>query len=233
MTALEGALGGNLVSCCLYGSAVRGNLVEGVSDINLLLVLKVSEPEAHNAIAKALEEFPRIDLFVLGERGFERSVKSFAAKFSSIRRNYRVLLGVDPLAGIILDSELEKFLCEQALRNLRLRMVYSYVTRSRHKAYGRFLIRSVTPLFLRLSEIVRLDGFEFPADFEERVPVIDRHFGVDGNVLREFLDLKIRTSPLSAEEAQSWHERIFPVVDVAVRWIEDHWPDAGSQSLKS
>jgi len=47
-------LGPNLYSCCLYGSAVRGNFIEGFSDINLLIVLNESNPNAHQAVAKAI-----------------------------------------------------------------------------------------------------------------------------------------------------------------------------------
>jgi len=44
-------LGENLHSCILYGSVVRGEMVDKVSDINLLIVLTESTPAAHSAIA--------------------------------------------------------------------------------------------------------------------------------------------------------------------------------------
>src|ERR1700741_4776100 len=95
VSALKEALGNNLYSCCLYGSAVRGDAIEGVSDINLLIVLENSTAEAHLAISRVIGGNPNIDPFVLGRRGFERSVRAFAPKFLSIQRNYRVLCGAD------------------------------------------------------------------------------------------------------------------------------------------
>ena len=145
---LSQELGVNLYSCCLYGSAVRGNAIAGVSDLNILIVLGESNAAAHAAVARALEKFPDVDPFVLGRRGFERSMRAFAPKFASIRRNYRVLAGADPLAGFQVDAPLERFLCEQSLRNLRLRLAYSFITRKRHEAYDRYLRRQVTPIFL-------------------------------------------------------------------------------------
>jgi len=130
--SLQAELGENLHSCCLYGSAVRGNAIEGVSDLNLLLVLNESTSVAHEAIGRVLADFPLIDPFVLARRGLERSARAFAPKFASIRRNYRVLHGADPLAAATFDPALEKFLCEQVTRNLRLRLVYSFVPRSPH-----------------------------------------------------------------------------------------------------
>ncbi len=47
-------LGADLYSCILYGSTVRGGRVAGLSDTNLLLVLRDSKPEAHRKIADIL-----------------------------------------------------------------------------------------------------------------------------------------------------------------------------------
>lgn len=224
VAALRRELGENLYSCCLYGSAVRGNAIAGVSDVNLLIVLERSDPAAQDAVARAIGARRGIDPFVLESEGFVRSVRAFAAKFSSIQRNYRVLWGADPLAEITLDPALEKFLCEQALRNLRLRLAYSYVTRARHQTHGRFMIRSITPLFLRLSEIVRLQGQGLPVEFGERVAVFENFFGMDGQVLRALLALKKNPATLVAEDVGDWHARFFSVVDSALRWIEQNWP---------
>jgi predicted nucleotidyltransferase len=223
LSALAEELGSNLYSCCLYGSAVRGNLVDGVSDLNLLIVLKVSDPTAHDAIGRVLKKHPRVDPFILALVGFERSVKAFASKFASIKRTYMVLAGADPLAEIVIDPALERFLCEQALRNLRLRLVFSYATRSRHKSYVGFLSRTVTPLFLRLSEILRLhDGTITPPDFGQRIPVLAQAFHIEGAVLHDLLLLK-KQKVLSEDKAAEWHARVFPIVDAAVQWIEQNW----------
>jgi predicted nucleotidyltransferase len=216
-------LGENLYSCCVYGSAVRGNAVEGISDINLLIVLNQSTGSAHEAIARAIADETRIDPFVLGRRGFERSVRAFAPKFASIRRNYRVLHGADPLTTMKVDAQLEKFLCEQALRNLRLRLVYSFVTRAQHKAYDKFIFRSVTPIFVQLSETLRLNGVQIPSSFEARIPVFQKELKVDGQVLQDLLALKKSPKKFSVDEAVEWHERVFPLIDSVVTWIEAKW----------
>jgi predicted nucleotidyltransferase len=223
VAALRAELGENLYSCCLYGSAVRGNAVEGVSDINLLIILNTSDSASHEGVARAIGNITRIDPFVLARHGFERSVRAFAAKFASIKRNYRVVYGADPLAAIEIEPELERFLCEQAIRNLRLRTVYAYVTRSRHKAYGSFLSRSVTPLFLRLSEIIRLNGEQLPLDFSQRIGTFEREFEIDGAVLHDLLAFKREPRSLSDSEISNWHKQLFPVLDAAVAWIESNW----------
>src|SRR5688572_11881374 len=92
--ALIQGLGENLHSCILYGSAVRGDLLPRTSDVNLLIVLEHSTPDAHRLIAEIIRGgAERVQPFVLGRRGLERSQRVFAIKFRSIKRNYRVLHG--------------------------------------------------------------------------------------------------------------------------------------------
>ncbi len=220
---LRTELGENLFSCCVYGSAVRGNAIEGVSDINLLIILNQSNSAAHQAVARAIGSLPQIDPFVLVKRGFERSVRAFAPKFASIKRNYRVLHGADPLASMDVDDGLEKFLSEQAIRNLRLRLVYSFITRGQHKAYDRFVVRHITPVFLQCSEVLRLSGMSIPTAFEARIPVLEKEFKIDGQILRDLLTLRKNPVRFSDEEAVTWHERLFPVIDAVLVWIESHW----------
>jgi len=222
--ALRAELGEDLHSCCLYGSAVRGDAREDVSDLNLLIVLRVSDAEAHAAVARAIGAEPRIDPFILGLPGFERSVRAFAAKFASIRRFYRVLHGADPLAAIVIPPELERFLCEQALRNLRLRVARAFITRQQHRHYGDFLARSVTPLFLRLSEILRLEGVILPTRMPERIDPIATHFGIDAATLTDLLALKAHPREFEGEDALAWHRRVFVVLNTAAAWIENRWP---------
>lgn len=224
IASLRKALGDNLWSCCLYGSAVRGNVIAGVSDLNLLIILNESNPTAHEAVARVLAPFRQIDPFLLGRRGFERSVRAFAVKFSSIQRNYRVLYGADPLAELKLDTNLERFLCEQALRNLRLRLTYAFVTRERHKAYGRFLTRCATPLMIQLSEILRLNGLVIPKEFATRIALFEKEMKLDGAPLRDLLTLKQSPTKLSDAEVVNWHTRIFSVVDTALQFVEAKWP---------
>jgi hypothetical protein len=226
--SLRMELSDNLYSCCLYGSAVRGNIIEGVSDLNLLIVLNNSDCAAHQAVRRAISKDTQIDPFVLSKRGLERSVRCFATKFTSIRRNYRILFGPDPFAGMKIDSELEKFLCEQAVRNLRLRLVYAYVTRPENKTYIRFVLRNITALFVQFSEALRLSGISIPTVIEDRIPIFQKEFGIEGQFLTELLALKRKPNTPSEMEADIWHQRLFPIVDAVLVWIETHWQNQPS-----
>lgn len=225
VAALQSGLGENLYSCCLYGSAVRGNAIDGISDLNLLIVLHESDSAAHEAVALALKDYPQIDPFILAKRGFARSARAFAPKFASIKRHHRVLHGADPLAGLTVDATLERFLCEQGLRNLRLRLVYAYVMRQRQKNYDRFVLNNTTAMFVQFSEVLRLHGTTIPVSFPERIPIFEREFKIDGAVLRDLLALKRAPHRFTEPETVATHARLFPVVDGALRWIEANWAE--------
>lgn len=223
VAGLRAGLSDNLDSCCLYGSTVRGNTTE-LSDINLLIILKQSTPVAHEAIAQVIGNKREVSPFILGRSGFERSVRAFAAKFASIRRHYRVLSGTDPFARVQIEPGLERFLCEQALRNLRLRLAHVFITRARTRAYGRYLVESITPLFVSLSDIVRLNGMSVPQSFDDRVEILARELALDGQTLRDLLRLRQESRKLGEREVLEWHFKVFPLVDQAIGWIEKNWP---------
>jgi hypothetical protein len=223
--ALKKTLGENLHSLVLYGSAVRGNLLPKVSDLNLLIILEESTPEAHAAIAGAIRGPVRIEPFILGRALLARSLQAFAVKFLSIRRNYRVLHGADPFANLTIDESLARFLCEQQLRNVRLRCVRAFVVLGDDRPrYSGFLARMTSAIFTSLAEGLRRTGLEIPRAFEERIPLFEKSFGADASVLRTLIELKASARTLSVDETKQVHARLFKLLDAAVRWMEAQWP---------
>ncbi|MCA8967260.1 MAG: hypothetical protein KDC48_20435 [Planctomycetes bacterium] len=219
------SLGANLWSCVLYGSAVRGDLVAGVSDLNLLIVLERSTADAHAAIAEDLLGDVDIDPMVLTRRGLERSLRCFASKFRSIRRHYRVLHGDDPFAGYVEDPDLLRFLDEQALRNLRLRAVHAFIRFGRDPVrYRHYLLGIEAALFTHLSDPLRLDGQSLPQSFAERIPLLEAAYGCPMPVLEALLALKEEQPRLSVTDVARLHRHLFDTLDHVVRWVEDRWP---------
>lgn len=228
MDRLIADLGADLYSCILYGSTVRGGRVAGLSDTNLLLVLRDSKPEAHRKIADILAGPARVSPFVLGLRGLRRSQLVFAVKFRSIQRNYRVLHGVDVLADFAPPIELLRFLCEQSLRNLRLRLKFAYIasgpTRER---FIRALARSVTALMTDISEALRCANVEIPKSHADRIPAFERVLGTEASVLRELLSLKRSPQVLKPQQADELHARVFRLQTRVLDWMEEQWPKLG------
>jgi predicted nucleotidyltransferase len=222
---LGAVLGENLTACVLYGSAVRGDMDESRSDINLLIVLGLSSPEAHRVIAQQLADFANVSPFVLSRWELPRSRRTFALKFASIRRNYKVLCGDDPLSDFDPSPELLWFLCEQSLRNLRLRLEHAYI---RHVGepvtYGQAVARNATSLLVALSEVARCAGVEVPRDRRKRPEIIGRVLEADASVLDDARALHGRSDRLTAEQAFELHSRLFGLLSAALDKVRERCP---------
>ncbi len=225
--ALDGSVGqliaslrGNLCSVVLYGSAVRGSIIKKQSDLNLLLVLNDSNPDAHRAIAHAIRAAVPIRPMIICRAEMEYSFSAFAIKFESIKRNYRVLHGLDPFEKIAIDREMLRFLVAQSLRNLRLRCVYTYVTMgSDRKRYLNYLIHVIPKLFTDLGTALRIRGVEVPQQYAHRLTPFRAAWGDGVDVLSDLLQFKENPGPLSSRDIDSYHSRLFRLLDKAVQWM--------------
>jgi predicted nucleotidyltransferase len=215
---LSGGLQANLYSAVLYGSAVRGGFDARTSDINVLIVLQASTPEAHTVIGEAVDAAPVLmEPFVLGRVGIERSFRAFAPKFDSIKRHHLLLHGADPLVDYTRDSELAAFLLEQSLRNLRLRSVQAYIQhRSSPKEYLGYLTRTLPATITDLSEVLRFADASLPADFTARIPQLGQWYGVSEQGLGNLLDLSLHPRPMSRDDVDEAHRFLFGLLDRAV-----------------
>ncbi len=225
--SLRATLGENLVTFAVYGSAARSDMVCGTSDINVLIVLERSTPESHRAIAEQLKGQPQIAPFVLSRWELPRSMPVFALKFRSIARHYRVLHGEDVLSGFAPSDDLLRFLCEQSLRNLRLRMEHAYIRNAAAPdRYAAALVRTTPALFVTLSEVLRTAGAEVPLDHASRPEVIGAALGCDASVLADLRALRAAPRKLSADEAFALHSRLFMLLSIALDWVREQWPTA-------
>ena len=171
-----------------------------------------------------------INPFILGKRGAERSFRAFAVKFENIKRDYKVLHGDDILAGLEFDPEFEKFLCEQALRNLRLRLVHHYVMYGHEpRQYVPYLMRHKATALIQLAEVVQLNGGQVPHEFDQVVPVLETELGIDGGVLRDLIELKNKPRKLSVAQVQGFHRRLFMLLDGVLEKLEAQWPLPSTQ----
>jgi predicted nucleotidyltransferase len=222
---LKKHLGTNLRSVVLYGSAARGDFVPGRSDLNLLIVLNDSQPQAHAALAEALRGMKQVEPFVAGLAGLPRTARAFASKFNAIRRTHRVVYGPDPLLDLPHDVALERFVAEQALRNLRLRLVYNFLKRGGDAAaYSRFAVGFLPGIYSAINSALELEGIAIPHGRDNQAELYANEFNVDTWVLMELGELRRSKSPLSASDILSFHSRMFALVMAALAWVEERWP---------
>ena len=122
-------------------------------------------------------------------------------------------------------EETVRFLCEQAIRNLRLRSVHNYIrNRRKPQRFLNNLLNMHTAVFTDVTEILRLTGEEVPRDYHERIPVIQRYFNVDSTALKDLLSVKNNPSAWNTIDIDILHQHIFTFLHHIVLWMEQQWP---------
>ena len=164
VAAMRSALGDELRSIVLYGSAAEGRL-RSTSDVNLMIVLSRFDPPRLDATRDALlvaRATVRIaPMFVLDDE-LDAAAHAFAVKFDDVLHRRVVLYGVDPLAHITIPREAKVNRLRQVLLNLAMRMRQMYVMRgAREEQVALVVADSAGPL--RVSAATLLELEETPA----------------------------------------------------------------------
>ena len=159
--AVREALGADLVSLVLYGSAAEGRL-RATSDVNLLLVLSEFRLERVNALresTRAAHASIRLDTMFLLQRELPEAVDAFAVKFADILKRRRVLYGSDPFANTKPSRHAELLRLRQVLLNLSLRLRRAYVLVSLHEEQAALAIAEAAgPLRSAAAALLELQG---------------------------------------------------------------------------
>ena len=162
------ALYGKDYSAVLYGSWARGDLLQGRSDINLLLVTPRVTPADLRALSEALAAFeaermaPPL-LFTGAE--WQRAADSFPIEITDMQLAYRVLRGTDPVAGkAVRNGDLRRSL-ESELRGklLRLRADFALYA-SRPELLAAVVGHSIGSFRVLFRGVLTLGGVTVPAD---------------------------------------------------------------------
>ena len=109
----------NLNSVILYGSANTGDYIPGVSDINLLVLLKESNPKQIFAFGKKSISFlrrNRVTPQILTRKEFLGSSDIFPLEYWDLKANGRILYGEEILSHLSLDKSNLRHQVESLLR---------------------------------------------------------------------------------------------------------------------
>lgn len=159
--AAKAALGADLVSALVYGSAAEGRL-RATSDVNLLLVLRQFDPAQVDSLREPLRQaHAAVDLnaMFLLEDEIPLAMEAFAVKFADIVVRHRVLAGSDPFARLDPPRDALIRRLRQVLLNLQLRLRERYVLVSlREEQLARVIADAAGPLRSSAASLLHLEG---------------------------------------------------------------------------
>jgi hypothetical protein len=122
---LRKALGNDLVSVVLYGSAAVGDHHEKFSDYNVLCVLTQITPAqlgATETVFRWWREQGNPAPLLLTENEVRTSTDCFAIEFHDIRDHHKILFGADVVSGLEIDRSFYRAQVEHELRAKLLRV---------------------------------------------------------------------------------------------------------------
>lgn len=122
---LTRALGEDLVALMLFGSVARGEYRDGVSDVDLIVVLRRATPEALATLSNPLtlaRYASRIEAIVLEADEIPRAADVFPLFYDDIKRCHVLLAGVDPFASLTIADHHRRIRIEQELREASIRL---------------------------------------------------------------------------------------------------------------
>lgn len=163
------ALGDDLVSLVLFGSAAEGRL-RATSDVNLMVVLARFAAERIDLLREPLRlarATIRLETMLILEDEIEDAAEAFAVKFADIAGRHRVLAGRDVFAGVRPSRQALRARVRQVLLNfvLRARERYALVSLREEQLAG-LVADSAAPLRAAAEIILELEGRPAPSPKE-------------------------------------------------------------------
>lgn len=178
----------------LYGSAVRGEFLPGVSNLNILLILSsydLAVLKKYDSLHKRWSKEQVVVPLFLTRVDLESASTAFPLEYQDILDCHRLLWGQDPFVGLKIDARYLAAEVVQGLRGNLLRLRQRLVEgRSTEEAITILLPLSITTLLPILRGLQRLWGRPVISHGEPLLGDIESHLETDLSGLRDALALK-------------------------------------------
>ena len=183
--------GDDLVSVVLYGSAARGEYREGVSDLNLLVLLRdtaAATLRRGSALARSWGAAKNPPPLVMSEREFRGSADVFPMELADIRDAHVILYGADPFAGVEIRPADLRLQLERELKSAYIRLRTRYMTDAGDAArFEPLLLKSLSTFLVMFRTVLRLSGEDGVRDPEAVVRATAQRVGFDPAPLLEIV----------------------------------------------
>lgn len=176
---LRTALGDDLISLVLIGSAAAGDFVPDASDVNLLAVVKRTGLDTLDAVRRAHLRLTRYRVSVpvlMTPEDLTRSHDVFPIEFLEMKEKRRVLSGPDMLARMKVGLQNLRHECEHELRGRLIRLRESYLELGDRPGRLRPLLSAAhaanLPAFRTALRLKRIDPPTAKAEVLERLAAV-------------------------------------------------------------
>ena len=224
--SLEEVLGPRLKSVVMYGSAVAGDFVPGISGIDLLLVVQPLGREELDTMSAAIVHWtqsgnPTPELFAPDE--LTRSADVFPIEFTDLKQSRRVLFGSDPLAEIQVDMPHYRMQLERELKIKLFLLRRKYLAASGDSDHvGSLLLASVSTFLVLLRAALRLYNDTVSADKIEALNQLSQRLELDLSPIQRVAEAKTTGLPTEDEALETLFSEYLTAVQRVVTAVDQH-----------
>ncbi len=182
--------GENLASIILYGSAVKGKFSDGISDVNVLILVNKEDPDTVIGFGRQGARLiwrNRITPLILTVAEFVNSADVFPMEYLDIRNSRKVIYGKDVTEDLVIVQANLRHQVEEQLRgsitSIRKALLYGRGKAKTSKLFMKEWFGAQNALFRGL---LRLKGVEeVPLEPEALAKSLSNVFGVPEQILLE------------------------------------------------
>lgn len=190
------AVGSNLESVMLYGSAVAGDFHPEFSNLNLCCILRESSFPALQAlvpVAKWWDRQKQPPPLLMTRAELERSTDIFTIELLDMQQHHRVLFGEDLLQGLQISMRAHRSQVEYELREkLLLLRQQSVLASDDPKKLWDLLLHSVPSFVTLFRHALIALGAASAVSKREAVQRLAKQVGFDPSAMEQVLDVRER-----------------------------------------
>ena len=193
---LREAGGANVESVILFGSAVAGDFHPGLSNLNLLCILRDSSFQALQVLtpaAKWWDKQKQPPPLCMTRHELERSTDVFTIELLDMQQHHRVLFGEDVLKDLRIPMDLHRVQVEYELREkLILLRQHVLVTSENDSRLWDLLLRSAPSLATLFRHALITLGDSTQSARREAVQALAKRVGFDASAMLQVLEVRER-----------------------------------------
>lgn len=170
---LERTLADRLKAVLLFGSVARGEAIEGVSDVNVLVLIDRIDPVALRAASGLAREWAaagNTPPLVFETAEVPKATDAFAIEFSDMIDAHELLFGTDPLGGLTVERRHLRLQAERELRGKLVQLREMLLLTANEPDRIGLLLGKALPSFVTYQRaVLRLVGRGAPSDSAETI----------------------------------------------------------------
>lgn len=199
---LERSMGDRLRSVVVYGSVARGEAIEGVSDVNVLVLLDRIDPDTLGRLSPVAQRWAgagNTPPLLMAWPEWRRAADAFAIELADMKEAHVMLHGENPLRSLEVNPIELRLQAEHELRGKLLQLREGLLLAGRDsEQVGRLLLTALPSFTTYARTALRLAGRPVPKTTPDVLTAVATLVGGDAAPLQRAWEARVQRRPLTA-----------------------------------